>query len=189
LREEKNTMVKETTNTQSKSKAVAFQKKSKGFLQFLRDRNPYLFAHHPDHPAFQEHVWIFHGLYLCKGCTVTFTGMIFGGLFYLLTGWLKWFSEVQIGFIFLALLLPTPIATLLSFPRSAKHIARFLLGILMASALVMLFITDSWAVRLAIICTYLVVRIPLERKRRRDNEMLLRQYTHSPRQKSAFVKN
>ncbi|MGA3083572.1 MAG: hypothetical protein ABSE95_02115 [Thermodesulfobacteriota bacterium] len=182
-------MVKKTTNIRSNSKGVTFQKKPKGFLQFLRDRNPHLFAHHPDHPAFQEHVWIFHGLYLCKGCTVTFAGMIFGGLLYLLTGWLKWFSEVQIGFIFLALLLPTPVATLLPFPRIAKHVARFLLGILMTSALVMLFITNSWAVKAAIVFTYLVIKIPLGRKRRRDNETLLAQYTHSPRRKSAPLKN
>lgn len=181
-------MVKETTQNRSKAKEATLQKKSKGFLQFLRERNPNLFAHHPDHPAFREHVWVFQGLSLCKGCTATFAGMIFGGLLYLLTGWLKWFSDIQIGFIFLALLLPTPVATLLSFPRIAKHVARFLLGILMTSALVMLFITDSWAVRSAMVFTYLAVRIPLERKRRRDNETLLKQYTHSLRQKSAPIK-
>lgn len=182
-------MVKETANIRSKSKDVTFQKKPQGFLQFLRKRNPYLFAHHPDHPAFRDHVWVFHGLFLCKGCTVTFAGMIFGGLLYLPTRWLEWFSDVQIGFIFLALLLPTPVATLLPLPRIAKHVARFLLGILMTSALVMLFITNSWAVRLAIVFTYLAIKIPLKRKRQHDNETLITQYAHSPRRKSAPIKN
>ena len=182
-------MVKETTNIRAKSRDVTFQKKPQGFLQFLRERNPRLFAHHPDHPAFRDHVWVFHGLFLCKGCTVTFAGMIFGGLLYLPTRWLEWFSDVQIGFIFLALLLPTLVATLLDLPRIVKHVARFLLGILMTSALAMLFITNSWAIRLAIVFTYLAVKIPLKRKRFHDNETLVKQYTHFPRQKSAPVKS
>jgi hypothetical protein len=182
-------MVKTTNNIKSKHKNATVQKKSQGFLQFLRERNPRIFAHHPDHPAFSDHVWVFHGLILCKGCTITFAGMIFGALLYLPTSWLKWFSDVQIGFIFLALLLPTLVATLLHLPRIVKHIARFLLGILMTSALMMLFITDSWEVRLAIVFVYLVIKIPLKRKRHHENEMLIKQYTHSPRQKPAPIKN
>jgi hypothetical protein len=111
--------------------------------------------------------------------------MIFGGLIYWLTEWLKWFSEIRVGIIFLALLLPTPVTTLFSFPRMARHGARFLLGILMTSALVMIFLTDSWMVRIAIVLTYLVVRFPLEKKRRQDNETLLRKYRHAPQRKSA----
>jgi uncharacterized membrane protein len=181
-------MVKKTTNIRSKLNDVTFQKEPQGFLQFLRQRNPYLFAHHPDHPAFKDHVWVSHGLFFCKGCSVTFAGMIFGVFLYLPTKWLEWFSDVQIGFIFLALLIPTLIATLLSLPRIVKHVARFLLGILMTSALLMLFITNSWAIRFAIVFTYLAIKIPLKRKRHNDNEKLITQFTQFPKQKSTFIK-
>jgi hypothetical protein len=148
--------------------------KAKGFFAFLQERNPHLFAHHPNHPAFREHIWIYRGCYFCKGCSVTFTGIIFGGLFYLLTGWLRWFSEPQIGLIFFGLLLPSVITSLVDSPRVVKHIARFLLGILVISALVMLFVTDDWIVRFAIIGIFLAVRIPLEKKRRRDNDTVIK---------------
>jgi hypothetical protein len=159
------------------------------FFTFLRKRNPRLFAHHPDHPAFQDHVWIYRGLYFCKGCTMTFAGIICGGLLSWLTGWLRWFSDVQIGCIFLGLLLPSVVTSLMDLPRLAKHIARFLLGILVASAVIMLFVTDSWTVRLAIVGIYLVVRTPLERKRRRDNERVMAQYrlTSAKQRKSAKI--
>ena len=172
----KNTPITKSDSKRNPSKMKAPQE-SLNFFAFVRERNPHLFAHHPDHPAFQEHVWVYHGLYFCKGCTVTFSGIFFGGIFFFLTGWLRWFSEVQIGFIFLAMLLPSVVTSLLNLPRIAKHIARFLLGILVASAIIMLFVTDSWAVRLAIIGTFLVVRTPLERKRRRDNETLKSQFS------------
>ena len=146
------------------------------FFAFLRKRNPRLFAHHPDHPAFQDHVWVYHGLYFCKGCIMTFTGMFCGGLFYWLTGWLRWFSELQLGLISLGLLLPSVVTSLLDLPRLSIDIARFLWGVLVASAIVMLFVTDSWAVRLAIVVSYLVVRTPLERIRRRENEAVMAQY-------------
>jgi hypothetical protein len=147
------------------------------FFIFLRERNPRLFAHHPDHPVFQNHVWTYHGLYFCKGCVMTFAGILFGAVFSLLSGWLKWYSEIQIGFIFLAMLLPSVVTSLMNLPRIAKHVARFLLGILMASAIIMIFITDSWTVRLAIVGTFLLVRTPLERKRKRDNETLIRRFS------------
>ena len=147
--------------------------KPAGFLQFLRDRNPYLFAHHPSHPVFADHFWVFKGLFFCKGCTVTFGGMIFGGILYWATGWIKWFSNIEIGLIFSGLLSPTLITTLFHLPRWTKHPARFLLGVLMTSALIMMIITRSWEVRFVIVLTYLVIRVPLERKRRRENQELL----------------
>lgn len=107
---------------------------------------------------------------------MTFAGMFFGALFYFSTEWLKRSSDVQKGFIFLALLSPSLISALLDLPRPVKHVSRFLLGLLLTSAAILLFVTDSWAVRLAVIGVFLAVRIPLERKRRRDNEALQRAY-------------
>lgn len=167
------TVIKKSQRKSRASKGNAPQK-AKGFFTFLRERNPYLFAHHPNHPAFRDHIWIYRGCYFCKGCTVTFAGILFGGLLYWLTGWLGWFSEPQIGLIFLGLLLPSVVTSLVNSPRVAKHIARFLLGILVISALVMLFVTDQWIVRFVIVGTFLAVRIPLERKRRRDNDSVIK---------------
>lgn len=161
---------------------------SLSFFDFIRKRNPRLFAHHPDHPAFQEHVWTYQGLYFCKGCTMTFAGILLGGIFFWLTGWLQWFSEIQIGFIFLGLLLPSVVTSLMNFPRTVKHAARFLLGVLVASAIMMLFITDSWAVRLTIIGIFLLVRTPLERKRRRDNESLISRFSLKAAKKARAAK-
>ncbi len=157
---------------------------SLNFFTFLRERNPRLFAHHPDHPIFQDHVWTYHGLYFCKGCVMTFAGILLGAGFYLLSGWLKWYSEIQIGFIFIAMLLPSVVTSLMNLPRIAKHAARFLLGILLSSATIMLFVTSSWAVRLAIIGTFLVVRTPLERKRKRDNETLISRFSSKATKKA-----
>ncbi|MBI4766472.1 MAG: hypothetical protein HY787_18040 [Deltaproteobacteria bacterium] len=174
-------MKKKKTITKSDNKRKPTGKKaveeSLSFFDFIRKGNPRLFAHHPDHPAFEDHVWTYHGLYFCKGCTMTFAGILLGGIFYRLTGWLQWFSEIQIGLLFLVLLLPSVATSLIPIPRIFKHITRFLLGILVAAAIIMLFITDSWAVRLVIVGTFLAVRTPLERKRRRDNEILISRFS------------
>lgn len=154
---------------------------SLGFFAFLRARNPRLFAHHPDHPAFSDHVWEWKGLTFCKGCTMTFAGIVAGGILYALTGWLRWFSDVQKGLIFLTFLSPSVISALFGLPRSVKHASRFLLGVLLTSAAVLVFITDSWAVRLSVIGVFLAVRIPLERKRRKDNETLMREFNGKKR--------
>jgi hypothetical protein len=147
------------------------------FLGFLRARHPGIFAHHPAHPAFRDHVWTVQGLSFCKGCTVTFAGMVFGGLLYLPTRWLEHLSDIQVGLVFAALLLPTVASTLLPTPRTMRHVARFLLGVLLASAILMLFVTDSWPVRVAIVAVYLAVRVPLDRRRRRENAELVERWT------------
>jgi hypothetical protein len=172
----KNKTITKSGDKQKPEKNKAAEE-SLSFFTFIRERNPRLFAHHPDHPAFQEHVWCYRGLSFCKGCTVTFGGIVFGGILYFSTGWLKWFSEIQIGFIFLGLLLPSVVSSLFNFPRPVKHVSRFLLGILLTSVVIMVFVTDSWAVRLAIIGAFLVVRTPLERKRKRDNETLISHFS------------
>lgn len=153
------------------------------FLGFLRKRHPGLFAHHPAHPAFRDHVWTLQGLPFCKGCTVSFAGTAAGTALYLATGWMKSLTDVQVGLVFAALLLPTVVTALVPSPPLARHGARFLLGILLVSALLMLFVTDSWIVRVAIVLVYLAVRVPLERRRRRGNAELVRRWVqiHQPK--------
>jgi hypothetical protein len=140
-----------------------------GFLEYVRRRNPDLFAHHPDHPAFRDHTWTVGGLRVCKGCSFTYTGMLLGGVAYAATRWLESLSDPQVGLAFAALLAPTLATSLWESPRAARHLARVLLGVLLSSALIEVFVTRSWAVRATILAAYLAARIPLDRKRRRGN--------------------
>ena len=144
----------------------------KGLREFIAERDPYLFSHHPADSAFREHVWRFGGMYFCKGCVMTAAGMLCGGLFFAVTRWLNFLSDLQAGGVFLLLLMPTLITHLLDLPRPCKHFSRFLLGVLLVSAVCMLFVTDSWLVRFVIVGTYFAVRIPLERKRDRVNRRM-----------------
>src|SRR5699024_8734642 len=120
-------------------------------------------------------VWKLGGLYFCKGCVVTFGGGICGIVLYAWSGWLRRFSDLEVGLIFGLLLLPAVLASIFELPRWSKHIGRFLLGILIGSALLMLFVTDSWPVRIAIVVTYFVAKIPLERLRKRQNQQILQE--------------
>ncbi len=137
--------------------------------EFIAEKDPHIFSHHPPVEAFRDHVWEFRGLYLCKGCVMTFAGMAAGAVFQVLTGWLGRFGITEAAFIFVLLLAPTLVAHAFNLPRPIKHVSRFLLGVLIVSAIFMLFITDSWAVRFIIVCTYFAVKIPMERLRVRRN--------------------
>lgn len=93
-----------------------------------------------------------------------------------LTGWLSLFQEEVLGGIFLALVLPTVATSLLQAPRPAKHAARFLLGIAFGSALMTFFVTDRWLVRVLLVIAFFAIRIPLERRRRRQNAAILKKF-------------
>ncbi len=144
----------------------------KGLREFIAERDPHLFSHHPPEQTFRDHVWRIGGLYFCKGCVMTAAGMVFGLLLFALTRWLTLLDDLQVGGVFVLLLTPTLITHLLDLPRPWKHLSRFLLGFLIISAIFMLFVTDSWWVRGVIVGTYLAVRVPLERKRDRMNRKL-----------------
>lgn len=144
----------------------------KTLWEFVREKDPYLFSHHPPGKGFREHVWKFRGLYFCKGCVVTFAGAVVGGMFFGLTRWLDRLEPSEAAVLFSFLLAPTVIAHGLGLPRGFRHVARFLLGFLMISAFLMLFVTDSWFVRLAIVVVYFAAKIPLGRRRERENRRL-----------------
>ena len=144
------------------------------FWSYLRGKNPYVFSHHPPGDVFHDHVWEYRGLYFCKGCVMTFLGMFLGAILYLATGWLRGLNIVQTGIAFWVLLLPVIITSIFPLPLFLKHLARILLGLVVISAVIMLFITPSWWVRFSIVFTYLIVLIPLSRRRRRQNDALLK---------------
>ncbi len=141
-------------------------------LEFVAERDPYVFSHHPPGPCFREHVWKVRGLYVCKGCVVTLAGMVAGVLLYAATGWLGRIGVTEAAVVFVLLLLPSVMAHVFDLPRPVKHVSRFLLGVLLVSAFVMLFVTDSWIVRLVIVGTYFGIKIPLSRMRARMNRDL-----------------
>ena len=144
------------------------------FWSYLRGKNPYVFSHHPPDAVFRDHLWEYRGLYFCKGCVMTFLGMFLGAIFYLATGWLRGLNIVQTGIAFWVLLLPVIITSVFPLPLFLKHLARILLGLVVISAVIMLFITPSWWVRFLIVLTYFLVLIPLSRRRRRQNDALLK---------------
>ena len=133
------------------------------------DANPlaWRFAHHPPHPCFRDHVWLVHGFYLCKGCTVGAVGIVLGGVAAWATGWIGSRSEEQVGLILAALVAPTLISSLLDLPRPVKHVSRFFLGVATVSAFILLIATHRWVVRIAILGVYLAVKLPLQRLRQR----------------------
>ncbi len=140
--------------------------------EYVAERDPYLFAHHPAGKAFREHVWRIRGLYFCKGCMMTAAGLVLGIVFQATTGWLGALDTAEVAIVFVLLLIPTIISHALDLPRPLKHVSRLLLGVLLISAVFYLFVTDSWLVRGIIVGTYLAVKIPLERRRRTMNRRI-----------------
>ena len=145
------------------------------FWSYFRHKNPYIFAHHPRGAAFREHVWEYRGLYFCRGCVMTFLGMFLGAILYLATGWFRGLDMVQTGIAFWLLLLPSVITSVIAVPPLIKHMARILLGVVVISAVILLFVADSWLMRFLIVFTYFLVQIPLSRRRRRLNDALLKE--------------
>jgi len=148
------------------------------FIEYLKTANPWILAHHPADSCFREHVWKVNGLYLCKGCMVTAAGFVAGLGLQAATGWLGRFPEEALGLAFALLLLPTLLSTTFQWPRAVRHVSRFLLGVLIASALLLLFVTERWEVRTIVILTYVVVKNLYEAKRRRQNDQLLANCRH-----------
>ena len=106
---------------------------------------------------------------------MTAVGFVIGLTAQILTGWLTQFSEEILAVAFIGLLLPTVFSAWLDAPRPIKHLSRFLLGVLMASALILLFATDRWSVRLVIVAVYLTVKTVLEHRRQQKNDQLLQE--------------
>jgi hypothetical protein len=140
---------------------------------YLVRNNPWIFSHHPSNNCFKEHVWTFRGLHFCKGCVVTVVGWVLAVTVQLSTCWLQNLSVGWVAAIFVALLLPAVCTSLFGAPRLIKHSARLLLGFLMASAIFFLVMTDDWLARGVVVGVYFIMKIPLDRYRRRQNERLL----------------
>ena len=104
---------------------------------------------------------------------MTSAGFAIGILFQFITGWLSGFAEETLALVFVALLLPTLITSSFRWPRIFRLVSRLLLGFLMASALLLLFVTERWDVRLVVIAVYLVIQHLYGKKRKRANEVLL----------------
>ena len=89
------------------------------------------------------------------------------------TGWLRTFSIAWIGIVFVALLLPAVLTSFFKASRPIKHVARLLLGGVMASTVWLFCITDQWWVRGVLVVVYFSVKVPLDRRRRRQNMEIL----------------
>ncbi|MEL6723210.1 MAG: hypothetical protein AAFP10_08365 [Pseudomonadota bacterium] len=148
--------------------------KAKGdFIDHLKVYSPWALAHHPAHSCFREHVWKINSLYVCKGCMMTYMGFVAGLILQAITGWLADYSEETLALVFVGLLLPTLISSTSDWPRVIKHGSRFLLGLLIASSFLLLFITERWEVRIVVIATFLFFQIVYSRKRQQKNFAIL----------------
>lgn len=147
-------------------------KEERSIWQYLRDKDPYLFAHHPSLACFRSHVWKLGGFYWCKGCLMSAVGGLLGLVLQLVFGWQQDLTDLQMGITLLLLLLPTLAAVLLRLPCWLKHGSRLLLGLATAAAVLQLLITDSWLVRGVIVFSFIAIRQPLAHYRKQLNQKL-----------------
>jgi general stress protein CsbA len=145
-------------------------------LEHVARTDPWLMAHHPSAACFYGHVFSVGGVLVCKGCTMTLAGTCVGALSLVAWPWpalVSWFAS---GVILSVLVLPTLLTSLFSTPEYVRYLARICLGVAIVSAMVLVVVTPHWWVRVVVVATFLVVRIPLSRLRRRKNQKLLRAY-------------
>jgi len=165
---------------------VWFQSRKQGgdepLWDYLRRTNPWVFSHHPKGECFHEHVWTMGGLHFCKGCLMTLSGAVAAVVLQVATGWLRTLPIQWTAFVFVALLLPSVVTSLLGVSRPVKHVARVLLGVLMVSAVWLFIITEDWWVRLILVAVYFSVKLPLDRRRRRQNSEILHNHTATSHQ-------
>jgi len=152
------------------------EERSRGFFDVVREHNPDVFAHHPDHPAFKGHCWRLGGLRVCRGCLMGASGMVVGFLVAVATLWPGRLTDEQTGVVFTAMLAPTVVTSLFGAPRPLKDAARFVLGVLTASAFVFLFIADTWLARGIVVGMYVVARGVLSAKRKRHHKTEVERY-------------
>ena len=143
------------------------------FIHHLKTHAPWILAHHPAQNCFREHVWKINGLYICKGCLVTYLGIVVGIFFQAVTGWLSYYNEELLALVFFALLLPTLITSIFDWSRVIKHCSRFLLGLLISSSFLLVFVTERWEVRIVVITTFMLVQAIFSRKRKQKNLAIL----------------
>lgn len=141
---------------------------------FLSRENPWVFAHHPADNCFGEHVWTISGLHFCKGCLMTVSGWVAALIIQCVTDWLNKVPIAWITGVFIVLLTPSVVTALTGAPRVWKHVARFLLGVLMASSIWLFVVTDAWWVRVVLVGVYFAVKIPLDRRRRAENQKIFK---------------
>lgn len=143
------------------------------FIDHLKVHAPWILAHHPEHDCFREHVWKINGLYICKGCLMTAAGVFIGAFVQIVFGWISYFSEEILALIFITLLVPTLLTHYFTCPRFIKHGSRLLLGTLIASAFLLLLLTERWEVKIVIVCTFLLFQNIYSRKRHKKNVAIL----------------
>ena len=159
------------------------ERDGRSFLDFLRARDPGLLSHHPPGEPFQSHVWRVGGFLVCKGCLMAWCGsgfaLVLHPLLILALGnwWVQKCAIWQVASGMAVLLLPTVLTAFWKKVHAVKHAARFLLGFLVVSAMVYALALpwdarEGWLARGVMLAVYLLVRIPLERRRHAENARL-----------------
>ena len=171
---------------------------------FFRQHAPWALSHHPPHENFKAHTFQWRGVRLCQGCVMTWLGTAVGLILSLapIPRCQFWARELElhaawgvwaVAVAFLILLLPTLATAFISVPRPIKWFARFLLGVLIGSAIVYIFSGYQDWPKFVIILVFLATRIPLEIMRKRKNQKewdscLLKDYTNQNKKPASKYK-
>ncbi|MFX0123482.1 MAG: hypothetical protein ACFFAE_07555 [Candidatus Hodarchaeota archaeon] len=134
---------------------------------------PYRISHHPFCSNFRDHVYEIRGNRVCRGCLMQYSGIIFSFAIivigYLLGLWTG-LTEIQVGGILYALIIPTVITAFLINNRKIKDMARFLLGTAFTLAFVLLFFTPDLLIKAWILVNFIPGYIYLNRRRAVKND-------------------
>ncbi|UCE14301.1 MAG: hypothetical protein JSV04_03770 [Candidatus Heimdallarchaeota archaeon] len=139
---------------------------------------PYRISHHPLCDHYKDHVYRFRGNKICRGCVMQYSGMIFS--FFIITigtffQWWKGLTEIQVGLVLYAMILPTLLTAFLIENRIIKDVARFLLGASFSLAFIQFVFTPDWLIKLWILINLIPGYIYLNKRRAKKNDEVCNQ--------------
>lgn len=133
---------------------------------------PYRISHHPFCDHFNDHIYVFRGTKICRGCVMQYSGIIFSFfviMFGNLFGWWHGLTDIQVGLVLYVLICPTILTAFLIENRKIKDIARFSLGASLSLAFTQFIFTPNWLIKGWILLNFIPGYIYLNQKRAKSN--------------------
>lgn len=135
---------------------------------------PYRLSHHPLCTNYSEHVYIIRGRKVCRGCLMQYSGMISSFIIVTMGNlpifkWWTGLTEIQVGLVLYAMVIPTLITTFLLDNREIKDVARFLLGASFTIAFIQLIFTPDFLIKGWILINFVPGYIYLNKTRSMKN--------------------
>ncbi|MFX0208884.1 MAG: hypothetical protein ACFFDT_23070 [Candidatus Hodarchaeota archaeon] len=136
---------------------------------------PYRISHHPFCDQFKDHIYVFRGTKVCRGCVMQYSGVIFS-FFVIVFGNLLdlWYglTEFQVGLVLYMLILPTILTALWIENRKIKDVARFLLGASFSLAFIQFVFTPNWLIKGWILLNFIPGYFYLNQRRAKSNNQV-----------------